>query len=522
MNNRKATKRALLTSVMALVMCVVMLVGTTFAWFTDTASTSVNKIQAGTLKVDIVDKDGQTLVGAGKSLKFTNKNGSEDILWEPGATFLTQEFKIKNDGTLALKWKMSVNGGVTKNGSKVSDFNLLDVIAFSVVTKDSEGNFTTTDIDSFVGHLNKEETSGEYYLQGTMDTSAGNDYKGLSLEGVTVTVCAAQDTVEYDSFEKEYDKDAAWDGTYPTTRPTTFEVDETTHTIYLNSAEAFFYLNTLYAGSSDSTVFPDSKYWGYDIVLNVDIDMMNMPFEPILLGNTWMVATFYDTCDATGDTYYGKTWGERQRGLNHITAYGEFSKFNGNGHTIRNINLTSDGKEVGLFAEVNNICNLNLENVYLKATNDKAMVGALAASHANNITDREAAKASIENVHVKNVTIEGNGKYAGGLIGYSGHDVLNCSAENGQVTGSKSVGALIGFVDAVTAEIKSCSVKDVQLANTAADETVRARVGYIAGRTNMVNSTLTVTGFTHDNIMAGGTAVTAAFGNNAGTAPTIN
>ena len=53
MNTKKATKRALLTSVMALVMCVVMLVGTTFAWFTDTASTGVNKIVAGNLKVDL-------------------------------------------------------------------------------------------------------------------------------------------------------------------------------------------------------------------------------------------------------------------------------------------------------------------------------------------------------------------------------------------------------------------------------------------------------------------------------------
>ena len=62
-NNQKATKRALLTSVMALVMCVVMLVGTTFAWFTDTASTGVNKIVAGNLKVDIVDKEGKSLNG---------------------------------------------------------------------------------------------------------------------------------------------------------------------------------------------------------------------------------------------------------------------------------------------------------------------------------------------------------------------------------------------------------------------------------------------------------------------------
>ena len=62
-NNQKATKRALLTSVMALVMCVVMLVGTTFAWFTDTASTAVNKIVAGNLDVDIVDENGDSLNG---------------------------------------------------------------------------------------------------------------------------------------------------------------------------------------------------------------------------------------------------------------------------------------------------------------------------------------------------------------------------------------------------------------------------------------------------------------------------
>ena len=51
MTNTKATKRALLLSVMAMLVCVAMLVGTTFAWFTDSASTAVNKIQAGTLEI---------------------------------------------------------------------------------------------------------------------------------------------------------------------------------------------------------------------------------------------------------------------------------------------------------------------------------------------------------------------------------------------------------------------------------------------------------------------------------------
>ncbi len=92
-NNQKATKRALLTSVMALVMCVVMLVGTTFAWFTDTASTGVNKITSGNLHVEIQDKEGTEI----DTLKWVDKDGNDianqdDILWEPGCTYLLTPF----------------------------------------------------------------------------------------------------------------------------------------------------------------------------------------------------------------------------------------------------------------------------------------------------------------------------------------------------------------------------------------------------------------------------------------------
>ena len=74
-NNQKATKRALLTSVMALVMCVVMLVGTTFAWFTDTASTAVNKIQAGNLDIELQMKnnDGKWVDAENQTLNFLQK-----------------------------------------------------------------------------------------------------------------------------------------------------------------------------------------------------------------------------------------------------------------------------------------------------------------------------------------------------------------------------------------------------------------------------------------------------------------
>ena len=86
MSNTKATKRALLLSVMAMLVCVAMLVGTTFAWFTDSASTAVNKIQAGTLDIQLLDESGASLEGQTLSWKKASGAANETVLWEPGCT----------------------------------------------------------------------------------------------------------------------------------------------------------------------------------------------------------------------------------------------------------------------------------------------------------------------------------------------------------------------------------------------------------------------------------------------------
>ena len=203
-NNKKATKRALLTSVMALVMCVVMLVGTTFAWFTDTASTGVNKIQAGNLKVDIVDKEDNSLDG--KTLSFTNKQGSSDILWEPGATFNLDSFKIVNKGNLAFKYKVIISGvngnaklleaiDFTVNGTALADWDGILL---------PEGKTATTD-NEVVG------ATDLITISGTMKKEAGNEYQGLSIDGIGITVYATQYTHENDSFGNQYDAGAEAD-----------------------------------------------------------------------------------------------------------------------------------------------------------------------------------------------------------------------------------------------------------------------------------------------------------------------
>ena len=211
-------KKALLSSAFALVLSVAMLIGTTFAWFTDTASTGVNKIVSGNLKVDII---GETSDSHISTLKFTKAGAETDaeagaeILWEPGCRYLTEGFRIANKGNLALKWKAQVNMNNIINGKVEGSTiakdgkSLLDVIDFYVVTSTDE-NAEAVAIEDFVGNLKKTETSEVYYIKGVMQTTAGNDYQDLTLDGITVTVIAAQDTVENDSFDNQYDKDAKY------------------------------------------------------------------------------------------------------------------------------------------------------------------------------------------------------------------------------------------------------------------------------------------------------------------------
>mgnify|MGYP004682430399 CR=1 FL=1 len=216
MNNKRATKRALLTSVTALVMCVVMLVGTTFAWFTDTASTGVNKIVAGNLDVALemknpdynstVPNSKEWISAEGKTLNFTKKvdvatDGSTaettpaaEILWEPGCRYQLPELRVVNNGNLALKYKIQITG-------IQGDAKLNEVIDWTI--NDAAINLTEQRLAA--------KTAGEAFtIKGVMQTTAGNEYQGLSIDGIAITVYATQDTVENDSFGPDYDKNATY------------------------------------------------------------------------------------------------------------------------------------------------------------------------------------------------------------------------------------------------------------------------------------------------------------------------
>ena len=201
MNESTKTKKALRGSLFALFLCIVLLIGTTFAWFTDTASTGVNKIQSGNLDVKLLysTDDGATWHDAeGQTLKFLQKqaNGSlvenADILWEPGCTYQLPQIKVVNNGNLALKYTMKVTG-------VEGDQKLNEVIDWTIDGK------ALTDFD---GNLTAGKSSNAMTIQGHMQESAGNEYQGLSIKGISITVYATQDTVESDSFDNQYDANA--------------------------------------------------------------------------------------------------------------------------------------------------------------------------------------------------------------------------------------------------------------------------------------------------------------------------
>ena len=192
MSNTKTTKRALLSSVIAMLLCVAMLIGTTFAWFTDSASTAVNKIQAGTLDVQLLDESGASVEGQTLKWKTADNRAQSEILWEPGCTYELQPVQIKNNGNLALKYKIVISG-------IQGDAKLNEAIEWTI-------NDTALDAD----HPLAAGASNTLTISGHMKEDAGNEYQGKSIDGIGITVVATQYTYENDSNGNTYDQGAEY------------------------------------------------------------------------------------------------------------------------------------------------------------------------------------------------------------------------------------------------------------------------------------------------------------------------
>lgn len=200
----KNLKKGIIFSLLIIAVCVVTIVGTSYAWFTDTASTSGNKIQAGTLDIKLEKTtDGNTWIDAeGKTLNLIKAAGheNEEIYFEPGATYKLETIKVTNNGNLALKYKIVLNG-------LTGDAKLLEQL---LITYDQNGS--PIDLTNQEFKLAAGEASDPITISLHMNEEAGNEYQGMMLSDVSIKVIATQDTVEADSFGNQYDHDA----TYPT------------------------------------------------------------------------------------------------------------------------------------------------------------------------------------------------------------------------------------------------------------------------------------------------------------------
>ena len=220
MTNAKTTKRALGSSILALVLCFAMLLGTTYAWFTDSVTSANNVIKSGNLDIELEYWDGDSWENvAGKSNILTN------TLWEPGVTEVAY-LRVANAGSLALKYQLGINivsetAGVNAEGKP---FLLSDYIQFGVVEMNDFATYENR--DAAVAAVQNPEIISKGYTKATsmvsgeelylalvvwMPTTVGNvaNHNGVNVPKIDlgINVVATQVAYEKDSFDTDYDKD---------------------------------------------------------------------------------------------------------------------------------------------------------------------------------------------------------------------------------------------------------------------------------------------------------------------------
>ncbi len=228
MTSSKSTKRALISSTLALLMCVAMLIGTTFAWFTDTASTAVNKIQAGNLDVQLeYSKD----LTKWKKVTDTTKVFEDSTVWEPGRTEVVY-LRVTNAGTLALKYTLGIYNLYNSTGKNVlgNKYSLSDYVKLGVAevdaayadraaaisaVQDSAKTLNSIGDTGVVGADLATNTTKVYAMVLYMPTEVGNEANPKNNDpywaakvSFGISVSATQAMSESDSFDNTYDEKA--------------------------------------------------------------------------------------------------------------------------------------------------------------------------------------------------------------------------------------------------------------------------------------------------------------------------
>ena len=213
----KETKKSLWLCAVSIMLCAVLLIGTTFAWFTDSVTNKGNVIQAGNLDVqfsyrDLMDdaEDDYVNVETAQNKLF------ENIKWEPGRSF-GYDFKVSNEGSLAFDWELSFQNIKCEGGNNVNIADVLDVYVLKDVnaeTLDGVTPVTLSNLSNGVvtsGQLTTENPSKTFSVVIKMKETANNDYQDANV-AFDIYLRAKQAIVEEDGFANNtYDKNAEYD-----------------------------------------------------------------------------------------------------------------------------------------------------------------------------------------------------------------------------------------------------------------------------------------------------------------------
>ncbi len=213
-----SNKSTFLTSFVSLLLCISMLLGTTFAWFTDSVSSNNNIIASGNLDIELYHANNGTN-GVDKPVDGSTKlfDDVDSDLWEPGA-MVWEKFTVANEGSLNLKYEFTLNA---RNATVVDGVSFASMLKVAIVdenfvyTRENVQALTSfTSLESFT--LPGDLTAGENDVFGIViwwEPSANdnlfnmnNDRRGqeASIE-VGVSLVATQYTGEFDSFDDNYD-----------------------------------------------------------------------------------------------------------------------------------------------------------------------------------------------------------------------------------------------------------------------------------------------------------------------------
>ena len=217
MTNSKHTKRALLASVLSVVVCAAMLAGSTFAWFTDSVTSAGNIIKSGNLDVALEWANGTEALDTATWQDASTGAIFNYDLWEPGYTEV-RHVRVSNKGNLALKYEIRIaaNGEVSKLADVIDVYYIKDgkqITSRTGLTDENKiGTLSQVLANPYAakGHILAGENAVDVAtIALKMQESAGNEYQGLAIgSDFSIQLVATQYTSESDSFDDQYDKDA--------------------------------------------------------------------------------------------------------------------------------------------------------------------------------------------------------------------------------------------------------------------------------------------------------------------------